>query len=155
MQHRYGAKIAWAREGAPFLDNRYSRGHRWEFDGGAVVPASSSPLVVPEPMSVARCVDPEEALVAAAASCHMLWFLSLAAKRRFVVERYEDEPWGVMEPDERGRVGFTRIVLRPRVEFAGEAQPSPAGLATLHGAAHDECFIANSLRAAILVEPRD
>ena len=155
MQHRYGAKIAWAREGAAFVDNRYSRGHRWEFDGGTVVPASSSPLVVPEPMSVARHVDPEEALVAAAASCHMLWFLSLAAKRRFVVESYEDEPWGVMEPDERGKVGFTRIVLRPSIEFAGERRPTPAEMGALHAAAHDECFVANSLRATIVVAARD
>lgn len=154
MQHRYGARIAWERQGAAFLDGRYSRGHRWEFDGGAVVPASSSPLVVPEPMSVARHVDPEEALVASAAGCHMLWFLSLAAKRGFVVERYADEPFGVMEPDERGRLAFTRIVLRPVVEFAGERRPSSDELAALHEAAHDECYIANSLRATIVVEPR-
>lgn len=154
MQHRYGAKIAWERQGATFVDNRYGRGHRWEFDGGAVVPASSSPLVVPEPMSVAQHVDPEEALVAAAASCHMLWFLSLAAKRRFVVERYADEPSGVMEPNERGKLAFTRIVLRPLVEFAGERRPASGELAALHEAAHDECYIANSLRATIVVEPR-
>jgi organic hydroperoxide reductase OsmC/OhrA len=152
MQHRYGAKIAWQRDGAVFVDRRYSRGHRWEFDGGAVVPASSSPQVVPVPMSIPQHVDPEEALVAAAASCHMLWFLSLAAARRFVVERYEDEAYGVMEPAERGRLAFTRIVLRPSIEFAGDRRPTPAELAALHEAAHDECYVANSLRATVVVE---
>ena len=154
MQHRYGAKIAWQRDGAAFLDNRYGRSHRWEFDGGTVVAASSSPLVVPEPMSDARRVDPEEALVAAVASCHMLWFLSLAARRGFVVERYEDEPCGTMEPNERGKLAFTRVVLRPVIEFAGERRPTADELAALHAAAHDECFIANSLRATVRVEPR-
>lgn len=154
MHHRYGAKVAWERQGAAFLDNRYSRGHAWEFDGGTVVPASSSPLVVPEPMSIARHVDPEEALVASAASCHMLRFLSLAARRRFVVERYADEAYGVMAPNERGKLAFTRIVLRPTAEFGGDRRPTADEVTTLHEQAHDECYIANSLRATIVVEPR-
>lgn len=153
MQHCYGAKIAWERHDAAFVDQRYSRGHRWEFDGGLVVPASSSPHVVPEPMSIARHVDPEEALVASAASCHMLWFLSLAAARRWVVDRYVDEAYGVMERAERGKLAITRIVLRPVVEFSGASRPAAEDIAALHAAAHDECFVANSLKATIVIEP--
>jgi organic hydroperoxide reductase OsmC/OhrA len=148
----HGATVAWERNGAPFSDNRYSRGHVWRFDGGAVVAASSSPHVVPEPMSLASAVDPEEALVASAASCHMLWFLSLAARRGFVVERYVDEAGGTLEPDERGRLRFARIVLRPRIEFGGERRPTAAEIDALHAAAHDECFVANSLKAEVVVE---
>jgi organic hydroperoxide reductase OsmC/OhrA len=150
--HRYEARIAWQRGGAVFTDNRYSRGHQWSFDGGVTVPASSSPLTVKVPYSVAQAVDPEEALVAATSSCHMLWFLSLAAKRGFVVERYADEAFGVMEPNADGKLAFTRITLRPRIEFGGAKWPSAAERAALHHAAHDECFIANSLKCEVVVE---
>jgi len=149
--HRYQAQIEWQRGTAVFTDNRYSRGHTWSFDGGIVVPASSSPLVVPG-ASVAAAVDPEEALVASAASCHMLWFLSLAAKRGFVVERYTDQAFGEMAKNTAGRVAFSRITLRPAITFAAGAEPSPAELADLHHAAHDECYIANSLKAEVVVE---
>ena len=151
--HRYEATISWRRDGAAFSDNRYSRGHEWSFDGGVRVPASSSPTVVPEPMSLASAVDPEEALVASTASCHMLWFLSVAAKRGYVVERYEDAAFGTMGKGANGKVAFTRIVLRPVIEFAGEKQPDAAALARLHETAHAECFIANSLRCDVVVEP--
>jgi len=149
--HRYEATIAWRRDGAAFSDNRYSRGHEWSFDGGLRVPASSSPAVVPEPMSLANAVDPEEALVAATASCHMLWFLSLAAKRGYVVDRYEDAAFGVMDRNAAGKVAFTRIVLRPAIAFAGDKQPDATALATLHERAHAECFIANSLNCPVEV----
>jgi organic hydroperoxide reductase OsmC/OhrA len=152
MQHRYGARVIWERGDATFVDNRYGRGHRWEFDGGQVVPASSSPQVVPLPMSVAANVDPEEALVASASSCHMLWFLSLAARRRLVVDRYDDDAYGVMERDARGKTSITRIVLRPAIRFAGDRRPDEAEIAALHHEAHEECFVANSLRAEIVVE---
>lgn len=150
--HRYEARIAWQRGGAVFTDNRYSRGHEWSFDGGVTVPASSSPLTVKAPYSVAQAVDPEEALVAATSSCHMLWFLSLAAKRGFVVDRYADEAFGVMEPNADGRLAFTRISLRPRIEFGGAKRPSAAERAALHRDAHEECFIANSLKCEVVVE---
>lgn len=149
--HRYAAKVSWSRAGATFTDARYSRAHRWEFDGGAVVPGSSSPLSVPLPWSDPSAVDPEEALVAAASSCHMLWFLALAAKRRCVVDSYVDDAYGEMAAGANGRPAITRIVLRPRIEFAGEP-PSAATLAELHHAAHDECYIANSLKGEIVVE---
>jgi organic hydroperoxide reductase OsmC/OhrA len=151
--HRYEATISWARNGAKFSDNRYSRGHEWSFDGGVKVAASSSPTVVPAPYSVVEAVDPEEALVASASSCHMLWFLSLAARRRFIVESYLDEAFGVIEKNADGKLAFSRITLRPKVQFSADRSPTAEELESLHHAAHDECFIANSLKCEIVVEP--
>ena len=150
--HRYEARIAWTRDGARFTDNRYSREHEWTFDGGVQVRASASPAVVPLPYSVADAVDPEEALVASASSCHMLWFLSLAAKRAFVVDSYVDDAFGVLERDAGGKLFFARITLRPKARFSGTA-PTPEQLESLHHAAHAECFIARSLKSEIVVEP--
>ena len=150
--HRYTAKIDWQREGDDFGRGRYSRAHHWSFDGGIRVAASASPLVVPLPFSNAQAIDPEEALVAAAASCHMLSFLHVASKRGFVVERYEDDAEGTMERNPRGRYAITRITLRPRIVFAAGRQPTPADLATLHHVAHEECYIANSISAEIVVD---
>ncbi len=151
--HRYEATISWARNGAKFSDNRYSRGHEWSFDGGVKVAASSSPTVVPAPYSVVEAVDPEEALVASASSCHMLWFLSLAARRSFIVESYLDEAFGVIEKNADGKLAFSRITLRPKVQFSADRSPTAEELESLHHAAHDECFIANSLKCEIVVEP--
>jgi organic hydroperoxide reductase OsmC/OhrA len=150
--HKYEARIAWQRGGAVFTDNRYSRGHEWSFDGGVTVPASSSPLTVKAPYSVAAAVDPEEALVAATSSCHMLWFLSLAVKRGLVVDRYTDEAFGVMDTNADGKLAFTRITLRPRIEFGGATRPSAGELTALHHQAHEECFIANSLKCEVVIE---
>jgi organic hydroperoxide reductase OsmC/OhrA len=150
--HRHEARVRWKRGGAKFTDNRYSRGHEWSFDGGVSVPASASPANVPLPMSVAEAVDPEEALIASASSCHMLWFLSLAAKRGFVVDSYSDDASGQLELDGRGKLAFRRITLRPRIEFAPPKSPTAEDLAALHHAAHAECFIANSLKADVVVE---
>ena len=151
--HSYDATITWTRDGQTFTDNRYSRGHRWTFDGGAEVPASSSPYVVPVPMSVAANVDPEEALVAATSSCHMLFFLSFAAKRGFVVDSYVDRASGVMEKNAEGRIAMTRITLRPEVVFTGERRPAQEEIDRMHHDSHEQCFIANSLKSEILVEP--
>src|SRR5687767_11020611 len=149
---RYEAEVSWARGDAAFLDNRYSRRHLWSLDGGMTLEASASPLHVPVPLSDAAAIDPEEALVASASSCHMLWFLHLAAKRGFVVERYVDRAYGEMGPDPHGRTAFTKIALRPEVEFAGTKRPTPDEIAALHEAAHDSCYIANSLKTPIVVE---
>lgn len=143
--------MIWDRGEAPFADNRYSRQHRWRFDGGAEVPASASPHVVPPPMSDAAAVDPEEAFVAAISSCHMLWFLSIAAKRGFIVDRYEDHAEGVLAKDARGRRAMTRVTLRPQVSYAGE-KPDEKTESSMHEAAHDACFIANSVRTEVIVE---
>lgn len=151
--HTYEATVSWLKGDQAFSDNRYSRGHSWRFDGGAEVAASSSPYIVPVPMSIAANVDPEEALVAAASSCHMLFFLSFAARRGFIVERYVDRASGVMEKNENGKVAMTRITLRPQVDFSGEKLPTAQELDALHHASHEECFIANSLKSEIRVEP--
>lgn len=145
----YRATIVWEARGG-FRDGSYSRAHRWEFDGGASVPASSSPHVVPLPYSDPAGVDPEEALVASVSSCHMLWFLALAQKAGFDVAAYRDAASGSMGRDERGKISVTRITLLPEIVFA-ERQPSPDELSALHRAAHHSCFIANSLRTEVVV----
>ena len=148
----YRAIVDWAGAGEEdFTANRYSRAHVWRFDGGAEVPASASPQVVPPPFSDPAGVDPEEALIASASSCHMLWFLHLARDAGLVVTGYRDEAVGQMGKDERGRTAFTRITLRPTIDFAGHA-PDAQALARLHHEAHKACFIANSLRTEIVVE---
>ena len=149
--HQFFATVAWQRDGQDFAGQRYSRGHEWRFDGGLKVAASSSPLSVPLPMSVAENIDPEEALVAATSSCHMLFFLSLAAQRGYVIDDYRDDAVGELGKNAAGRLAMTRIALRPRIVFSGPA-PSPEALATLHHDAHERCYIANSLTADVVVE---
>jgi organic hydroperoxide reductase OsmC/OhrA len=148
------ATIRWSRGDQPFLDNKYARAHDWRFDGGAVVRGSSAPSSVPEPMSDPTAVDPEEALVAAVSSCHMLFFLAYAAREGFVVDRYEDEAVGALGRDDRGKVSMTTVTLRPSVGFSGERRPDAAGLKGLHQRAHEACYVANSLRAKVTVDPR-
>jgi len=150
-QHR--ATVEWTAGGGAFTQNRYSRAHSLRFDGGAVVPGSASPQVVPEPMSDPAGVDPEELLVASASSCHMLWFLDLARQAGLDVASYRDEAVGTLGRGNDGRLAITRIVLTPHVEFAGEA-PDGAALERLHHEAHERCFIASSLKTEIVVEPR-
>jgi organic hydroperoxide reductase OsmC/OhrA len=150
---KHRATILWAREGKSFADNRDSRGHVWQFDGGLSVPASASPHVVPAPLSVSAAVDPEEAFVAALSSCHMLWFLSIAARRGFIVERYRDEAVGVMEKNVDGKMALTQVTLHPDVHFSANAEPSPADTDAMHHEAHEECFIANSVKTAVTCVP--
>lgn len=149
----YQMQVVWTRDGAVFTDNRYGRRHRWLFDGGVEVPASSSPHVVPVPMSDAAAVDPEEAFVASLSSCHMLWFLSVAAKHGFVVESYRDQAAGVMGKDASGNLAITHVTLRPEVRFVGEQMPTRDQVAALHDEAHRKCFIANSVRTDVRCEP--
>ncbi len=137
-----------------FTDQRYSRRHTLRFDGGALLSGSSSPSVVPLPMSDAAAVDPEEMFVAALASCHLLWFLSLAAAGGHVVERYEDDAVGVLARNAEGRLAMTLVTLRPRVAFAGTNVPDTTALAALHHAAHEACFIASSVKTEVRCEPR-
>lgn len=148
----YGATIEW-RSGGGFREGRYSRAHSLRFDGGAVMRGSSSPHVVPEPMSDPAGIDPEEMLVASVSSCHMLWFLHLARDAGLDVASYRDHATGTMARDDRGRLAMTRIVLRPEIGFEGEGPGAPT-LERLHQEAHERCFIANSLRTEILVESR-
>ncbi len=143
------ATIRWQRNADTFVDDQYSRGHSWEFDGGAVVAASASPAVVPRPQSIAENVDPEEAFVAALSSCHMLFFLSIAAKRRFVVDEYIDAACGLMTTDERGRKSISKVILRPEITFSGDRQPTGEQIDKMHHRSHELCFIANSVRTEI------
>ena len=149
----YSAIIAWQRGQQGFSDHRYSRRHAWQFDGGVVVPASSSPQVVPLPMSDAAAVDPEEAFVASLSSCHLLWFLDIAARAGWVVDDYRDEATGVLARNAAGQLAMTVVTLRPQVRFAGERRPDQAEVGRLHHAAHDACFIANSVRTDVRCEP--
>ena len=151
----YTAQLHWQRAADErFTDQRYSRRHTLHFDGGVVLTGSSSPSVVPLPMSDAAAVDPEELFVAALASCHMLWFLSLAAARGQVVDRYEDDAVGLMARNAEGRLAMTVVTLRPRVRLAGGAPVDAATLAALHHAAHEACFIASSVKTELRCEPR-
>ena len=145
------ARIAWRADGE-FASGRYSRRHEWAFDGGAIVTASSSPDVVPAPMSDPAGVDPEEALVASVSSCHMLWFLSLAQAAGLDIASYADEAEGVMGRVAPGRMALTRITLRPAIAFAGR-QPDAEELDRLHREAHERCFIANCLKTEVVVAP--
>jgi organic hydroperoxide reductase OsmC/OhrA len=145
----YRSVVVWNRNGAVFTDNRYSRGHLWQFDGGIEVPGSASPHVVPKPLSVAEAVDPEEAFVVSLSSCHMLWFLSIAAKRGFVVEKYRDEAIGVMAKNSAGKHAMTKVTLRPQIEFGGDRKPNKEDLEAMHHEAHEECFIANSVKTEV------
>ena len=154
-QHEYSATVEWRRQAAEkFSDNRYSRAHRWCFDGGAVVAASSSPLVVPLPYSAPANVDPEEGFIAALSSCHMLFFLSYAARRGLVVESYEDQALGVMGRNEHGKEAMLKVRLRPRIVFSGDKTPTVEEIETLHHRSHEDCYLANSVRTEVVVETR-
>jgi organic hydroperoxide reductase OsmC/OhrA len=149
----YTATIRWRRKpDERFTDGKYSRAHQWAFDGGAVVPASSSPSVVRVPFSDPAGVDPEEALVASLSSCHMLFFLDFAKQAGFVVETYEDAAEGVMSEGVDGRVAMTVVTLKPRIVFGGEKRPSARDIDAIHHRAHDACFIANSVKSEVRVE---
>lgn len=146
---KISVEIHWEREGAVFIDKRYSRAHTWRFDGGQIVPASASPHIVPLPYSVEGNVDPEEAYIAAISSCHMLTFLSLAAPKGIGIESYIDKAIGVMEKVD-GKLVISRVDLDPTIVYAGE-QPTAAMQAELHHSAHEECFIANSVKTEVRV----
>ena len=148
------ATVVWERGDAAFVDNRYSRRHVIRFDGGAQMPGSSSPTVVKAPYSDPAAVDPEEMFIASISSCHMLWFLSLAAAEKFRVDRYEDEAEGIMEKNAEGKMAVTRVTLRPKAVFSGDKMPSADDLERLHHKAHEECFIASSVKTDVRCEPR-
>jgi organic hydroperoxide reductase OsmC/OhrA len=149
----YTATIRWSRDGAEgFAKGQYSRAHTWAFDGGAVVPASPSPHIVPAPWNDPKGVDPEEAFVASLSSCHMLTFLAVACKKKFVLDEYADDAVGHMEKNENGKLAITRVELHPKIKFSGEKQPTEQELDEMHHFAHTECFIANSVKTKVTVE---
>jgi organic hydroperoxide reductase OsmC/OhrA len=150
-QHQ--AEIIWERGEQAFTDNRYSRRHRLRFDGGAELAGSSSPHVVPLPMSDPAAVDPEEAFVGALASCHMLFFLSIAAARKFRIDSYRDTAIGEMAKNEQGKMAVAVVTLHPEAVFSGERRPTRADIDAMHHEAHEECFIANSVKSTVLCQP--
>ena len=124
----YVASVVWSRQANElFIDNKYSRAHQWQFDGGATIAASSSPDIVPLPYSVAANVDPEEAFIASLSSCHMLFFLSIAAKNKLTVDSYQDDAVGVMQHTNDGRMSMTQVTLKPCVQFANNEQLEHSG----------------------------
>jgi len=147
------ATIHWQRGDAAFTGGKFSRVHSWTFDGGVNVEAAASPSVVPAMYNSDAAVDPEEAFVASIASCHMLTFLFYAMKASFIVDSYEDNAVGKMTKNEKGIPWVSTVILRPRVVFGGSKQPTASELAQLHHEAHDKCFIANSVKSEIKVEP--
>jgi organic hydroperoxide reductase OsmC/OhrA len=147
------AMIRWRGNGPDFLKGKYSREHTWTFDGGASVPASASPAVVPAPWSNPAHVDPEEAFVASLASCHLLTFLYLAGQQGFQIDSYDDEAVGVMAKNEKGVPWVGRVTLHPRIVFGGDKRPTPAEEEKLHHQAHEQCFIANSVKTEVVVQP--
>jgi organic hydroperoxide reductase OsmC/OhrA len=147
----YKATIKWQRKSPDFLRGKYSREHTWTFDGGMTVSASASPHVVPVPWSNPAHVDPEEAFVAAISSCHMLTFLFLAAKRGFQIDSYEDEAVGSMAKNEKGVPWVSSVALYPKIVFSGEKTPTPAEMENLHHLAHEQCFIAQSVKTQVEV----
>ena len=151
----YTAQVAWQRaDDEAFTDQRYSRRHTLRFDGGAELVGSASPSVVRVPYSDPAGVDPEELFVASLSSCHMLWFLSIAAQQGLRIDRYTDEASGVMAPNGDGKMVMRLVTLRPQVLFGGSPPPDTEALLALHHQAHEECFIANSVHTEVRVEPR-
>ena len=147
----YKATIKWQRTEPDFLRGKYSREHTWTFDGGATIPASSSPHVVPVPWSNPAHIDPEEAFIASLSSCHMLTFLFLAAKRGFQIDSYEDEAVGVMAKNEKGVPWISLVTLNPKIAYGGDKLPTAADTEQLHHLAHENCFIAQSVKTEIVV----
>lgn len=145
------ATISWKRTSPDFLGGKYSREHTWSFDGGITVPASPSPSVVPVPYSNPAHVDPEEAFVAAISSCHMLTYLYLASLQGFQVDSYHDEAVGVMTKNEKGVPWVSAVTLHPRIAYSGDKTPAPADEERLHHMAHEQCFIANSIKTEVIV----
>jgi len=149
----YQAEVIWRRGNQAFLDNRYSRRHLLRFDGGIECAGSSSPHVVPLPMSEAAAIDPEEAFIASLSSCHMLFFLSIACSNRFRVDSYHDQAVGVLEKNAAGKLAISQVTLRPAARFSGDRVPTPQQVGAMHHEAHAECFIANSVLSEVRCEP--
>jgi organic hydroperoxide reductase OsmC/OhrA len=144
------ATITWRRETPDFNLETYNRDHDWAFDAGITVRASAAPAY----KGNERCVDPEEAFVASLAACHMLTFLAVAARQKLVVDSYRDEAVGVLARNDAGSLAITRVTLRPQIAFGGETQPSAEEIQKLHDRAHHACFIANSVKTEVVIEPR-
>ena len=142
--------LTWRRGDKPFEYQKYSRDHTWKFDGGHEMQASAAAAYLGNP----QLVDPEEAFVASLSSCHMLTFLAIACKKQFVLDEYTDDAVGYMEKNPEGKLAITRVTLRQRLKFSGDKQPTAQELEEMNHAAHDQCFIANSVKTEVTVEPQ-
>ena len=140
--------LTWKRGDLPFEYQKYSRNHTWKFDGGHEMTASAAPAYLGDPKNV----DPEEAFVASLSSCHMLTFLAIACKQKFVMDDYVDEAVGVMEKNAEGKLAITKVTLKPKITFSGDKKPTAEELDKMHHAAHENCFIASSVKTEITVE---
>ncbi|PAU93907.1 peroxiredoxin [Aliifodinibius salipaludis] len=149
---KYITTVSWSRDGQSFTDNQYKRVHQWEFDSGQTIRASASPDIVPVPLSDPSAVDPEEAFVAALSSCHMLWFLSIAAEAGFVVEQYVDKATGILSKDEQDKQAITQVTLFPHVSYKYSDAPSVEEHHNIHELADEKCFIANSVKTKVEIE---
>jgi organic hydroperoxide reductase OsmC/OhrA len=142
--------LQWNRDGKPFTPEGYSRDHEWAFEGGQRLNGSAAPAYG----GSEHGVDPEEALVMALSSCHMLTLLAIAAKKGWVIDRYADEAVGRLGKNNEGKIALTQVVLRPIIVFAEGSAPDAEGLQRLHQSAHANCFIANSVKTEVTIEPR-
>ena len=150
---KYITTVSWSRDGQSFTDNQYKRSHQWEFDSGQTIRASASPDIVPTPLSDSMAIDPEEAFVAALSSCHMLWFLSIAAETGFVVEQYVDKATGILSKDKDGEQAITKVTLFPHVTYKKASAPSSEEHRNIHKHADEKCFISNSVKTKVEIEP--
>jgi organic hydroperoxide reductase OsmC/OhrA len=141
--------IDWKRETSDFDYKTYNRDHNWMFDAGVTVRASATPSY----LGNAACVDPEEAFVASLSSCHMLTFLAICARSGYVLDSYRDDAIGILAKDSGGALAMSKVTLRPAVKFGGAKIPTPDETAKLHEQAHHACFIANSVKTEVVVEP--
>jgi organic hydroperoxide reductase OsmC/OhrA len=142
--------VKWKRETSDFSYQTYNRDHDWAFDAGVTIRASAAPAY----LGNAACVDPEEAFVASLSSCHMLTFLAIACRKRFVLDEYHDDAVGILAKDAAGRLAITTVKLRPKIQFSGEKLPTHEEMTQMHEQAHEACFIANSVKTEVIVEPR-
>ena len=140
--------LEWKRGTPDFQYQTYNRDHTWKFDGGHEMEASAAPAYLGNPKNV----DPEEAYVASLSSCHMLTFLAIACKRKFVLDEYTDEAVGRMEKNAEGKLAITRVTLKQKLKFSGDKQPTAEEIDEMNHAAHDQCFIANSVKTEVTVE---
>lgn len=150
-QHK--ATIIWERGNQSFTDSQYSREHKWKLDGNVEIIASSSPVNVPVPFSNPTAIDPEEAFVASISSCHMLWFLAISSKKKFIIDHYLDDAFGEMKKNENNCYYISTVVLQPNIKFSGKNIPSKEEQLSIHEKAHAQCFIANSVKSTIECKP--
>ena len=142
--------LTWKRGDTPFEYQKYPRDHAWKFEGGHEMQASAAPAY----LGNAKLVNPEEAFVAALSSCHMLTFLAVACKKKFVLDEYVDEAVGFMEKNAEGKLAITRVILRQKTKFSGDKQPTTEELKKMNHAAHEQCFIASSVKTEVTIEPQ-